>query len=289
MTNTITIAHLSDLHLTEGDDDKRYGSSLRGMNRNLAVLLNCSAVKDADVVLVSGDITDRGRLVCWERFWSMTAHMDPDKLLVVPGNHDICCLGLRRRRSVAEHLAIARAGLTLGHQPMNFPWVKLCCGGELAVFAVDSVNAGNFNVADNAVGVIGADQLVKLGKLLRVHATVPCKLIVLHHSPNIPGRATSKRRGDAPMPFWLRPAMQLRERDRATLRTLARVFDVKALLHGHTHENQDRRVGGVRIIGAKDSTAATDADHLSFKLHRYELSSRRLKSQVIRIRADSQG
>jgi len=165
----ITIAHLSDLHLTATDDGRRKEDRARHMNANLSRLLRHSAIQDTDLVLITGDVSDRGELAAWNVLWSAAkgAGLDLRKVLVIPGNHDAACLGLRRTRPKAEDLAIVRAGLEKGRQRRRLPYVRLFAGGTIGVFAVDSVNAGNFNLIDNAVGRIGFNQLSKLGGLLR--------------------------------------------------------------------------------------------------------------------------
>jgi 3',5'-cyclic AMP phosphodiesterase CpdA len=285
----ITIAHLSDLHLTATDDGRRKEDRARHMNANLYRLLRHEPIQGADLMLITGDVSDRGELAAWNFLWSSVrdAGLDLGKILVIPGNHDAACLGLRRIRPKAEDLAIVRAGLEKGRQRRRLPYVRLFAGGTVGAFAVDSVNAGNFNLIDNAVGRIGFNQLAKLGELLRENTEIPCKLIVLHHSPNIPHSATSKRRGEKATPFWQRAALQLDRVDRVGLRLLARTFEAKAILHGHTHDNLDRRIGGVRIIGTRDSTVPQSSGLLSYKLYTYYPGSRILKAAIRRMKGAS--
>lgn len=282
----VSIAHLSDLHLTSTADGCRKEDRARGMNANLARLLSYDLVRNADLVIITGDVSDRGHLAAWNVLWSSVRESDVDlrKFVVIPGNHDAACLGLRRIRPKAEDLAVVRAGLEKGRQRRLFPYVRVFANGRVGVFAVDSVNAGNFNLIDNAVGRIGFDQLASLGGLLRENSQIPCKLIVLHHSPNIPRSATSRRRGEKAMPFWLRPALQLERTDRVGLRLLARTFEVKAILHGHTHDHLDRRVAGVRIIGTRDATVPGSSGMLSFKHYSYYPESGLLKATIRRLK-----
>jgi 3',5'-cyclic AMP phosphodiesterase CpdA len=284
---SLSIAHLSDLHLTATDGRRRKEDRARGMNANLGRLFGHNSIREADLVLITGDISDRGELAAWNVLWSAVRQADLDlgKVLVIPGNHDAACLGLRRTRPTVEDLAIVRAGLEKGRQLRKLPYVRHFAGGDIAVFAVDSVNAGNLNLIDNAVGRIGFDQLAGLGRLLDEHFEVPCKLIALHHSPNIPASATSKRRGEKATPFWQRQALQIDRADRVALRLLARIFGVKAILHGHTHDNLDRRVNNVRIIGTCDATVANASGHLSYKHYLFYPESGLLKAQIRRARA----
>ncbi len=286
MKTSLSITHLSDLHLTATDGGRRKEDRARGMNANLGHLLQHHPVREADLVLITGDVSDRGELAAWNVLWSSlrAAGLDLRRVLVIPGNHDAACLGLRRTRPTAEDLAIVRAGLEKGRQRRKLPYARLFADGNIGVFAIDSVNAGNFNLIDNAVGRIGFDQLAGLGRLLDEHDHVPCKLIALHHSPNIPASATSKRRGEQATPFWQRAALQLDRADRRGLRLLARVFGVKAILHGHTHDNLDRRVNNVRIIGTRDATVPNNTGFLSYKQYTFYPESGILKAQIRRVR-----
>ncbi len=69
------------------------------------------------------------------------------------------------------------------------------------------------------------------------------------------------------------------------LRLLARVFGVKAILHGHTHDNLDRRVNNVRIIGTRDATVPNNTGLLSYKQYTFYPDSGMLKAKIRRVRA----
>jgi 3',5'-cyclic AMP phosphodiesterase CpdA len=62
MKKTLSIAHLSDLHLTTTDGGRRKQDGARGMNANLDRILTQPVVREADLVLITGDISDRGEL-----------------------------------------------------------------------------------------------------------------------------------------------------------------------------------------------------------------------------------
>lgn len=257
MSDVVRIAHVSDLHLTADDEAKRsepkLWGRLKGMNANLRALLGAVQATKPAALIVTGDITDRGDLRAWEIFWRAVADAGlAERTLIVPGNHDVAVLGVRMRPK-SEDLARARAGLRQGNQPTAFPWARRITD-DCAVFGLDSTNGGNTTGVTNAVGSLGVDQLIKLGKHLDEHRACPIKIVVLHHSPNIPQTETARRRGEKPLAYWERTGMQLAERDRIALRVLARVFGVNAILHGHTHDSPDRRVNSVRMIGCPAST-----------------------------------
>jgi 3',5'-cyclic AMP phosphodiesterase CpdA len=266
---------------TPRSEPKLFGR-LKGMNFNLCRLLADETIRAAHLVLVTGDVTDRGQIIEWERFWQSVADAGlTRRMVVLPGNHDVCCLGLRRQRPRAEDWARARHGLAMGRQDHTFPWIRRH-GDDMALFGVDSANAGNLNGLDNAIGRIGHHQLAELGRSLLLYQDIPYKFILLHHSPNIPAPSTSRRRGEKTTPVWERKALQLDPFDRRALRLLARIFRVKAILHGHTHVRLDRHVGGVRIIGAAASTEPDDEGCLSYNYYTLYRGSGTLRASTRR-------
>ncbi len=86
----LRVAHLSDLHVTEGDRVRMAERPVPGGNRSLARLLATRELDDADLIIVTGDVTDRGTSASWRRFLDLLgqAHVN-DRVVLVPGNHDI--------------------------------------------------------------------------------------------------------------------------------------------------------------------------------------------------------
>jgi 3',5'-cyclic AMP phosphodiesterase CpdA len=262
------IVQLSDLHLTARDDASRtqpdlFGA-LTGMNAAFRRLLAAPAVAEADLIVVTGDVTDRGDLASWRVFWDALGAVGlAARCLVVPGNHDVCCLTMRvgaEHERRAADLQRVQAGLALGGQPTRFPWTRLTADGRIALFGLDSCNAGNATVVTNAVGVLGFPQLERLARRLRAHRDAPVKLILMHHSPNIPGRLTEERRGLPPTNALARWGHEVPLADRRALRLLCLTHGVAAVIHGHVHRSEDRRVNGVRMVGARPSTDPVGGD-----------------------------
>jgi 3',5'-cyclic AMP phosphodiesterase CpdA len=73
-----TLAHLSDLHL--GRDDETAASA--------AALVAALDAAGVDQVLVTGDVTDRGRIAELQTFRRIFAPLGSGRVVVVPGNHD---------------------------------------------------------------------------------------------------------------------------------------------------------------------------------------------------------
>jgi 3',5'-cyclic AMP phosphodiesterase CpdA len=254
------IVHLSDLHLTANDNaprsEPRLFGALQGMNAAFRKIVRADAVQDADLLLVTGDVTDRGDLETWRIFWQVLTDAGLFKrTLVVPGNHDVCCLGVRAPwdRGVQADWEKAVAGLQLGHQPTKFPWVRKP-DPRVVVFGLSSNNLGNFSAVTNAMGQLGYFQLQRLAEQLHVHRDVPVKIVLLHHSPNIPEEETALKRGQQPVGRLQRQAHQIPQDQRRALRLLCITHRVRLVLHGHLHLAEDRRVGGIRIVGSGAST-----------------------------------
>jgi 3',5'-cyclic AMP phosphodiesterase CpdA len=86
----LRLVHLSDLHVTEGDRVRLVERVARGGGAALPALLATAEVKKADVVVITGDVTDRGTAAAWQR---VRAAIDgagvAGKVVLVPGNHDL--------------------------------------------------------------------------------------------------------------------------------------------------------------------------------------------------------
>lgn len=262
------IAHLSDLHLTATDDGRRsepklFGA-LQGMNIAFRGVLGSRAIQQADLLLVTGDVTDQGDIKTWGIFWdSISTYALSDRCLVVPGNHDVCCLGVRgvakQKADVKADIEKAAKGLRKGRQPTRFPWARQV-DPRVVIIGLDSCNAGNPTALTNAQGQLRFWQLDRLARLLRKHQAVPVKIVALHHSPNIPGEETEAKRRLAKLSMADRWGLEMPERDRQALRLLCIAQNVRLVVHGHVHRAEDRRVNGVRMIGCPASTQPLGGD-----------------------------
>ncbi len=79
-----TIVHLSDLHFGAVDDKK------------IAPLLSCINLLDPDLVVISGDLTQRATISEYNAARAFIRSLDR-KTLVVPGNHDIPYFNIWKR------------------------------------------------------------------------------------------------------------------------------------------------------------------------------------------------
>ena len=259
------ITHLSDLHLTRTDgvsrSEPKLFNKLKGMNKAFRKIIVSKPIQNSDLILVTGDVTDKGDIESWKVFWDGINNAGlKDRTHVIPGNHDVCCLGARlpgKRKAYKEaDLQKAIKGLRLGNKPIKFPWV-IKPDPRVIIFGLNSNNLGNLNAATNAMGELDYYQLSSLANKLHVYRDVPVKIVALHHSPNIPGAETARKRGQKPYSRLERLGHQIPEGQRQALQLLCITHRVRLIVHGHLHMIEDRRLGGIRIIGAMASTQPT--------------------------------
>jgi len=283
------IVQFSDLHLTEKDSDyrsePRLFGKLRGMNEAFLKLAASPVARESDWILFTGDITDNGDLKAWAFFWDTLEKFNlKQKCTIIPGNHDMCCLGARLPKTdkarIADDLKKFYDGLVIGHcAALKYPQaIKL--NDHIAVFAIDSCNKGNATALTNAMGRIGYRQLEKFARLLHKFRDYKVKIVVLHHSPNIPGNRTAVHRGIEKMTDLERWGREIPTQDRRALRLLCIAHKVRLVIHGHLHRAEDRRVNGVRYIGAPASTQPIDGKY-AFYTYRVTPSGSKVTAELV--------
>ncbi len=107
----LRIAHLSDLHVNEGDTVRMVERAHPGGNRQLDRVLDAPPLGDADVILVTGDVTDRGTAASWRAFLDAVDERELGaRIILVPGNHDIAFVDhiVRRRALRLDRFAIVQ-------------------------------------------------------------------------------------------------------------------------------------------------------------------------------------
>jgi 3',5'-cyclic AMP phosphodiesterase CpdA len=256
------IAHLSDLHLTASDNHSRRNakifSSLTGMNEAFRNIIKSRPIRDADLIIVTGDITDRGDMESWVFFWNqIKAAGLSDRVMVVPGNHDACCLGARlsftKKAYRQRDLEKVNNGLQIGNQSAQFPWVREY-DKRIAIFGLNSNNLGNLTFLSNAKGRIGHDQLLSFAEQLYMHQHAAVKIVVLHHGPHIAEHTDVKKRGGKLMSKLMLTGRRIPNRQQRILLLLCLSHGVQLIAHGHVHKAEDRIVNGIRIVGAPPTT-----------------------------------
>jgi 3',5'-cyclic AMP phosphodiesterase CpdA len=238
------------------------------------------------LVLVTGDVTDKGDLQSWTVFRDTISEAGlAAKTLALVGNHDVC--GLKARfgwpaKLAKTDLERARKGLLIANQPLRYPWARRV-DSRAVIFALDANNSGNLSALNNAVGRIGERQLERFAELLRKFKDVPVKIAAIHHSPNIPETPTAVKRGQAPMSLMNRWAHQIPAAERRAFRHLCLAGGVRLVLHGHLHQAENRRVNGIRMIGAPATTEPIDK---TSRLRRYRFFQYSVRGKGGRVDVD---
>lgn len=132
VADALVLAHRSDLHLTE--DFTIEGGLLQEQVRERALAALTWALGRSDFVIVTGDITDRGRYSEWRQFLGimdeLKVPLSSNKLLLVPGNHDLSMTTVETR---APQLAFEERAFAYVHEVLrNAPpeWMMVGIGGE---------------------------------------------------------------------------------------------------------------------------------------------------------------
>jgi len=254
------IAHLSDLHLNAGNNLRQNKRSffhyLSRSNEAFKNIIKSQPIKNANLIIITGDVTDRGDIESWEFFWKeIQAAGLIEKIIIVPGNHDACCMGARspfKKNLYRQHdMEKLSNGLKIGNHCSKFPWVRQY-DKRVVIFGLNSTNLGNFSFLSNAIGRITQNQLLSLAEQLYNHKNVPVKIVVLHHS--LSERTNVKKKGRKLMNRLMLMGRRLPNRQQRVLMLLCLSHGVQIIAHGHVHRAEDRVVDGIRIIGAPPTT-----------------------------------
>lgn len=271
MTDTLTIAHLSDLHLTPlaGFGPRHWNVKRtlgylnwhRGRKRvhrpeTLAELVADLARQSVDHIAVTGDIVNIGLPSEHAAALAWLESLGPaERVSVVPGNHDIYVRlasdeGVERWR---PYMAPDTFGAGLGIEPVaGFPFVR-----RLGRVALIGVNSAVPTPPFVAAGQVGPRQLGALARMLDAAGKAGLARVVLIHHPPLPGQAPPRR------------ALA----DAADLERVLAAHGAELVLHGHNHRDMlswlATAAGRTPIVGIASGSAARA--HNDEPLARYNL------------------
>jgi Icc protein len=219
-----TLAHVSDLHF-----------GLRHHEATAAALVQRLCREQVDHVIVSGDVTHRGRRDELERFWSCFAPLrEAGVLSVVPGNHD-------------------RLGDDVGEIFMGGERVHVTRRDGLRIVRLDSTAPHNRH-AMRGHGLVHHEDLRALDRALAEPEPREVVVVTMHHHPlPLPEESHLEK-----LSAWLRlPYTSELSMGRELLACLRGRCDL--LLHGHRHRPSASHHFGVegrplRVINAGSST-----------------------------------
>jgi 3',5'-cyclic AMP phosphodiesterase CpdA len=258
----VRIAHLSDLHLLSLEGavpfrlfNKRITGYLnlrfhrKSVHKPFAARAVAREIRrlGVDHVVITGDVSNlalEGEFELVRRYLAEDLGLPPERVSMVPGNHDAYTAGAHRsQRFATTFAAYLRSDLADLTPPGEvFPFVHL--RGPAAIIGISTAVPRPPLVAS---GVIGVPQLRALERIL-AHPEVASRTAVIlqHHpihNPSSAAKAMLEGLSDAP----------------AEASLLARVRR-GLLLHGHLHRRIHRKLGTDR--GHVDAVGATSASLL---------------------------
>jgi len=264
-----TIAHIADLHLS--------GEHKRFAIRRVRALLDAIVRREVDHVVVAGDIAADANPKDFEiarRLFKNAGLLDPRRLTVVIGNHDIYggvhhaediltfprrCKETQYGKKVKEfraYFAEAFEGCQFSADGKTFPFAKVL--GNTAMIGVNSV--ARYSSVKNPVGSNGGvDDLEfqRIGTLLNDSLVRDKrKIVIIHHHFH---KMSAGPEGA------LKSVWDAIERQTMKLRGKSRLFDlfkdhgVTMVLHGHVHLSFTYERKDLRFATAGGSVFGPDA------------------------------
>jgi 3',5'-cyclic AMP phosphodiesterase CpdA len=251
MTETITLAQMSDVHLApvrglalrhlnlkRGLGYLNWQRSRRFVHRreSLDLLVADMMTHRPDHIAVTGDLINLGLPVEYEAALTWLESLGPPAdVTVIPGNHDIYTRlvddsGIDRwaayMRADAAGAAFAKGARA------RFPFVR--CVGPVALIGLNSAVETRPFVAS---GQLGPFQLQELARLLSETERAGLVRVVLIHHPPLPGLAPPRR------------AL----RDAAALARVLEEHGAELVLYGHNHRDKRMELawsrGRIPVIG----------------------------------------
>lgn len=259
MTLILTLGQLTDLHLGPLPP---FGLRHWNLKRGLGVLnwhrkrqtLHTSAALQLvlddllrhtpDHVAVTGDLINVGLPSEYESALAWLRGLgEPDRITVVPGNHDIYTRLGRREPGVERwraYMSSSPGDIVAGLGVVNgFPFLRR--RGAIALIGVNSAVPTPPGIA---TGRVGPDQLAGLHALLRATGGAGLFRCLMIHHPPLPGQAPPSRA--------LKDASELAE--------VLRAAGVELVIHGHNHLDTLVRLptcdGEALIVGIGSSSQA---------------------------------
>jgi 3',5'-cyclic AMP phosphodiesterase CpdA len=286
------IAHISDLHLLDLEGvpftrflNKRFTGWVnlrlkRGSIHRASYVQAIAreiAARRVDHLVVTGDLTNLALETEFGRvrdLFERTLGMDPAKVTVVPGNHDLYTRGARDSRRFERFLGVWLKSdlpeLAVDVGGGRFPVVKL--RGPAAFIGLSSAVPRPPLVAAGELGEAQLDALRGILAHPEVKARTP--IVALHHPPVHP---------------WSRTKAHIEGlRDAAAFLALLASAPRGAVLHGHLHRRIQRDLststGRIRQLGATSASLHhADSDRMAgFNL--YDLAddgTLRVEAQVL--------
>jgi 3',5'-cyclic AMP phosphodiesterase CpdA len=255
MISACTIAHLTDVHLgpisgfaprywnakrLSGYLNWRYNRKSAYQRRVLDRLVEDLRAQAPDHIAVTGDLVNIGLPQEHEHAARWLAELGaPERVTVVPGNHDIYCRlsGDPGTSRWAAYMAPNGAGAAYAPADGAFPFVRVI--GRVALIGLNSAVPTPPLIA---WGRLGRQQLAALSRFLRqLREERLFRLVLIHHPPL--AHQASRTRGLT---------------DAADLETVLAQCGAELVIHGHNHHStvawHASRYGPVPIVGVPSAS-----------------------------------
>ncbi len=202
----LRIVQLSDIHLTPSAGEELYGVET-GDSLTAAIHSIQRLQPAADLIIVTGDISEDGSLKSYQRFSESMASLNCP-VYVLPGNHDL-----------PDNMALAFK---------ETPDIRYRQSANIQGWHLLFLNS---QVPGEEFGQLDHSDLEQLREQLKTAGDSPV-LVALHHTP---GKVCPSS------------GCQLHNPD-ALLNILNDAPHVQAVIAGHTHNDSDKTVNGMRVL-----------------------------------------
>lgn len=279
------LAHCSDLHLLSHDGaglgtlmNKRWigaANLMTNRSRHYHVAAFEQMVDDMNAlgiehVLCTGDVTN---LALPQEFEFARRKFDklaggPTNVTVLPGNHDAYVAeGIEHFAQVFDEYHRADAGWEWPEGTSRWPIVRV--RGELALIGLSTSRATPWFTA---YGIVGDEQLERLGHVLADPRLVGKARVVAIHHPPAGRRAQSKIRG---------------LRDHAAFAKVIEAAGADLIVHGHEHRDMTEVLAGpggpISVRGVASGTYEHDKPERTARYRIYEIAAGRIAADHVRL------
>ena len=275
MSDSFTLAHLSDFHLSSLNEvklrdllNKRIFGYIKWQVRRrsqhrpevLQALLHDLQIAGPDHIVVTGDLTHLGLPVEFREARNILHSLgSPSKITVIPGNHDAyvksdwnATFSLWRDYMVSDRTFLRNEAETDSHQ--IFPSLRI--REFVALIGLSTARPCGLLLA---VGSVGELQLQELERILAETGRKGLFRILLIHHPPLPNMVSWRKRLT----------------DGEALRSILARQGVELVLHGHAHRSSqghlDTIVGEAQTMGVPSASAFGRTEKHRARYHIYRL------------------
>jgi len=255
LLTTLTLIHISDFHLCQTSGispgrflNKRLFSYLSWRIRRqrehrpqvLEALTRAVQAADADHVVVTGDLTQLALPSEFDQARSILQALGPpQKVFVVPGNHD-ALVAAPWPESYARWADYMASDSANPQRHVEFPTLRM--RGPVALIGLCTARPTRLL---SAAGSLGTRQLQRLAEILQETARRSLFRVLLIHHPPIPGMVSFHKR----------------LMDAEAFAVIAKQQGAELVLHGHSHlcsrAEMDGPLGRIPVLGISSASAAS--------------------------------